>query len=384
MANENFIVSSLPDYVHNNREVLLKNFALVGTETRRRIGLQTGVKKDAYLNFLNVAPTLQSGASCGFSAAGDVALTQRTISTAMIKVDLEICPENLIGKWAEYLVRVSATENDLPFEQWIVDGLVAEINKKIEKLIWQGDHTQSSDASIKWIDGFLYIANADADVIDVNIASGVSAYNGLVQVYASIPEESLERGACIFVSPAIFRCFMQDLVGKNYFHYDPRVASPDEVILPGTDVRVVKTPGLAGSLKVLATFPENLVYGCDMEGDAEDIDIWFSQDNRNFRMQAKWNSGVQMAFPGQVVLGVFAAAPSMPAATNADALAAIATNTQTIATKSAGLDNLADIKTNTGTIATKSGTMDTSLGTIATQVTGLNAADKVFKTDEQE
>lgn len=335
MANENFIVSSLPAYVQNNRDVLLKNFALVGTDTRRRIGLQTGVKKDAYLNFLNVAPTLQAG-GCGFSASGDVALTQRTIATAMIKVNLEICPENLIGKWAEYLVRISATENDLPFEQYIVDGLVAEINKKIEKLIWQGDHTQSSNADIKWIDGFLYIANADADVIDVSIASGTSAYNGIVAVYAAMTEESLERGGMIFVSPAIFRAFMQELVVRNYFHYDPRDAAPDEVILPGTDVRVVKTPGLAGSLKILGTFPENMVYGCDMEGDAEDIDIWYSQDNRNFRVAVQWNSGVQFAFPAHVVLGAFAAAPSVPT----DYQAAIVANTAAIA---GNTDRTADV-----------------------------------------
>ena len=46
----NFLVSSLPDYVQTNQDLLIKNFALVGTDTRKRIGLQTGVKKDAYLN----------------------------------------------------------------------------------------------------------------------------------------------------------------------------------------------------------------------------------------------------------------------------------------------------------------------------------------------
>ena len=48
MATNNFIVTSLPAYVQESRDLLLKNFALVGTATRRRgITLQTGVKKDA-------------------------------------------------------------------------------------------------------------------------------------------------------------------------------------------------------------------------------------------------------------------------------------------------------------------------------------------------
>ena len=40
----NFLVSSLPDYVQTNREILVKSFGLVGTATRSRIGLQTGYK----------------------------------------------------------------------------------------------------------------------------------------------------------------------------------------------------------------------------------------------------------------------------------------------------------------------------------------------------
>jgi hypothetical protein len=73
---------------------------------------------------------------------------------------------------------------------------------------------------------------------------------------------------------------------------------------------VVRTPGLAGSLKLVGTCGDNLVYGCDMENDHEDIDLWWSQDDRVFKYQVKWNSGVAYHFPDQVVVGTFAAAPS--------------------------------------------------------------------------
>ena len=54
----NFNVSGLPAYVDQNRDLLLKNFALVGGGTRERISIQTGVKGKAAINFLDVAPTL--------------------------------------------------------------------------------------------------------------------------------------------------------------------------------------------------------------------------------------------------------------------------------------------------------------------------------------
>ena len=291
MASTNFVVSSLPAYVQTNRDLIIKSFALVGTDTRRRIGLQTGVKGKAYLNYLDLAPTLQDGSDCGFDAAGAITLTQRTVETALIAAQDDICPRSLVGTYAEYLVRINATEHDLPFEQYIIDTLVAQINKKIEKLIWQGD-TSSADTNLKWIDGFLVQMGADADVIPESIASGSTAYEGILQVYMSMPEETLERGGVIFVSPAIYRSFLQDLVALNYFHYAGAVnAAPEEFILPGSDVRVIKTPGLAGSLEIVGTFEKNLVYACDMENDNEDIDLWFSQDDRVFKYEVLWKIG---------------------------------------------------------------------------------------------
>ena len=61
----NYVVTSLPAYVQENRDLIIKNFALVGGETRKRISVKTGVKKAAYINYLNLTPTFQSGAGCG-------------------------------------------------------------------------------------------------------------------------------------------------------------------------------------------------------------------------------------------------------------------------------------------------------------------------------
>ena len=326
MATENFIVTSLPEYVQNNRNIFLKNFGLVGTATRLRdITIQTGVKTKEYINYIEVDPELQDGSACGFTASGEVTLTQRTVETALIKVNMDICPKTLLGKYPEYLVKIGAKSEDLPFEQYIVDGLIASLNKKIEKLIWQGDKTvHSSDSDLKWIDGWLAIAGDEEDVIDVSITSGTSAYDGLQQVYMALPEEVLERGGEIFVSPSIFRTFMQEMVMLNYYHYSgPQNAAPKEFYFPGSDTKVVSTPGLSGSLSILGTFPKNLVYATDMENNNEVIDIWFSQDDDVFKLKVEWNSGVEFAFPEFVVLGTFAAAPALPAASS---LADIAQN----------------------------------------------------------
>ena len=314
MSYTNFTVSGLTAYIAQSKDLLIKKLAL-GRGTRERISIQTGVKFKEHLHILDVAPALASGLDCGFSGAGTATLTERLIECPALKVNMEICPENLIGKYAEYLVRLNANENSLPFEEYLMDGIIDGINRQIETMIWLGDKTnQSSDPVKKWIDGFITIAaasvSASTGVVGESISSGKTAYEGLLQVYAKMTENCLERGGVIFVSPAIYRAFMQDMVALNFYHYNPGNEEAKEFPLPGTDVKIIRTEGLAGSLKVLGTYAANLYYGCDMENDNEDIKVWFSDDDQVYKLLAKWNSGVQIAFLDQVVLGTFAATPA--------------------------------------------------------------------------
>lgn len=294
-----YSVSALPAYVQDNHDLLVKNFALVGNGTRSRISIQTGIKHNAYINLLNLTPTLQSGAGCNFTAAGDAVLSNRLLETAQIKVNMEFCEKTLLGKYAEYLVKVNAVDNPFPFEEYIANALTDELNKKIEKLIWQGDKTShASDSNLKWINGFVHILGTGGTQ-----ATGTftTAYDAILGVYNALPEEVLEQGAEIYVSPAAFREFMQTMVSKNYFNYNPGNQEFGEFLLPGSDAKIVRTQGLSGTHLVVGTFAKNLVYGCDMENDEEKFDIWFSQDNRTWRVAVEWNSGVQIAFPGMAV-----------------------------------------------------------------------------------
>lgn len=308
MAAENFIVASLPDYVANNKEVLVNKFGLLGNGTRQRISIQTGVKGKAALNYLAMDVVLQDGSECAFTPEGSAELTQREIETALIKVDMEFCPRKLRGKYAEYLIRINAIEegNKLPFEEYIMDYIIDSINDRIEKMMWQGDTAKTGDNTLKWIDGYLKLAGAEEGVIDVAIASGKTAYEAILDVYMALPEGILDMNPEIYVSPAIFRKFVQEMVAKNW--YQITVGAPqDEFTLPGTDVKVVKTKGLAGTQNIVGTFPKNLFYGTDMEGDEEDIDLWYSKDDRLFKLEALWSSGVQIAYPDMLVLGTIAA-----------------------------------------------------------------------------
>lgn len=302
-----YTVSSLTDYVEQKRDVLIKSVVLGESkgDTIANCRKQLGVKGTERLNYLNVDPALQSGAGCGFNASGSTAFTERDITATRMKINDQFCPDDLIGKFAEYAVRIGANGNaeNMPFEQEIAEGIAEKIDEKLEKLVWQG-----SVSGGDLIDGFLTQAlGADsAATVNVSIASGSSVYDAIKKVVLAIPENLLDK-ALVFVSPTIYRAYIQELVEKNYYHYDPAFGEPKDMFFPGTSVKVHNTLGLAGDKKHLyASVWENMVYATDLMNDKEEFRLWFSDDADLFRVKVKWNSGVATLYPDSVVLGTAA------------------------------------------------------------------------------
>lgn len=300
-----FNKAGLADYVEQNKDQILSAIVL-GGKTISRMTKQTGIKTRAMINFLDLDPVFQDGSDCGFTPQGDVVLTQREIITGAIKVNKDLCERTLLSSYAEYEVRVAADDEKLPFEAEIVSLLTDKINAGMEKAVWQGD-TDSDNENLARFDGLLKIAGAETSVVKVSATASEGAYGAIKKMYMALPEELLEQDASIFVSPEVYREYIQGLVDKNNFHYSaPQNSNPDEYYFPGTNVKVVKTLGLAGTKKMVATYDANMYYGCDLEDAKETVKIWFSDDKDKFNIKVLWNAGVQFAFPNHVVLGTIA------------------------------------------------------------------------------
>lgn len=306
-----YTVSGLTTYVDVNKDVLIKDIVLGGVygDTIANLTKQLGVKTKERLNYLDVDPVLQSGTGCGFSANGKTEFTERDLETAAFKVNDQWCPDNLLSKFAEYLVRYGANANaaDMPFEKEIMDEIIKGINKKMEKQVWVGDKAASGSTDL--IDGFLTLAaNADsASTISVSIPTGTSVYAAIKSVIMQIPEEILDD-ATVFVAPAIYRAFVQELVEKNWYHYESGEIENSDLIFPGTNIKVHKTYGLTGDkTHIYASTYKNMVYGADLMNDKEEARLWFSDDDDLFKLKIKWNAGVMTYYPDMVVLGTAAA-----------------------------------------------------------------------------
>ena len=279
-------VDSLSAYVAENKDVILRDIVFGGEygDTIQLMAKELGVKGTAKIHPATIEAVLQEvNGACGFNAQGGLDIAEVTVETKNVKVNTEFCAEKLIGKFAEYKVRVGANQDALPFEAEIVEGLVKDINRQTEEGVWaQLNEGEATELTLK----------------------GTSAYDKVMEVYMAMDERVLEDGV-IFVSPALFREYVKNLVEKNLYHYNPADGALDEIFIPGTGVKVRKARGIKGKY-IFGTSPKNIIYATDFLGNNEEVKVWFSDDADTYRVKVRFNYGATVAFPELATKGTWA------------------------------------------------------------------------------
>lgn len=292
MATLNPIVTGITGYVENHRSELLSKAMLDG-RSRRAFNLMTDVKGPTTLNLLDTNVVFGE-LQCGWNESGSTEFSQRKLEPKALSVNMAFCDKKLLGTYAQYEVKVAAGLEEMPFEEKWTSQILASVNEQIEKMLYQGTGT---GAEFK---GLIPILSAESGTVKVNVSSGSSAYEYLKEVAKAIPVAV--KSPVILVSTPLYREYMQDLVAANLYHFDPGNGE-NEYKLPGTDIRVIAVDGLNGVENVIAADMANLFYGVSADEDSDTFDLWYSKDNREFRLAINFIAGVQVAFPNEVVLG---------------------------------------------------------------------------------
>lgn len=295
-----FDVSGLEDYTKENRLPLLAK-SILGAHTLDHVTIQGDCRGNKVaINILDVDAPFQDGSQCGWDANGTAKFTQRMIEPVPIKINMSLCDKDLLKKWNSYEVQVSALPEDkrLPFEEYIMNQLADSIKAKIEKYMWVGD----ADNAGQW-DGFLTIAGDDANINSLeDAAAGTAVYEVIKNVYMATPEAVADKDDYeIYVSPSLFRQFIQELVAANLYHFNPN-DDRRTYLLPGTNVPVISIEGLEGENVVVAARKSNLFAGVDMASDSSDISVWYSKDNREHRIAVEFVMGAQYAFSDEITM----------------------------------------------------------------------------------
>ena len=251
----------------------------------------------------------QSGGSCGFTASGSTTFTQRTVTVGKIKVNEALCPKDLEAKYLQKALPTGSMYDSIPFEQEFADKKAKTIAAQLETALWQGD-TASGNAQLARFDGLLkLIAPAGAPVAGVidgnpgNVASLTTAtiIAAVDEVYTLIPASIVANGdVVIFAGMDAFRMYTVALKEANLFHYAAD-AVDFEIVLPGTNVKLVAVNGLNGTDKLIATRLSNLYLGVDLLNEEEKFELFYAKEADEMRFVAEFKMGVNYAFPTEIV-----------------------------------------------------------------------------------
>lgn len=287
-------VSSISNYVEQNKSALVGK-AVMAAQTLKHIDTQVGVKGATALNNLTTNFSFKDGRACGFNPEGNAEISQRILNPKVMAVQMQFCPKDLIDTYLNEEVRIAATGSDMPAEEAVVGHILKSVKAKLETALWKGDEGTG-------MQGFKTIDTTGKVV--VNYSDKTTAYDKILAVYMAMPTEILngEEEVGIFVGADMYRQYIQDLIKANMFHHDAHEGI-GEIYIPGTNVKIICANGLNGTGEVWGSFLSNFVYGTDMTGDEEIFDLWYSNDDRVWKLDIEFNASVQVRFPDLLVVG---------------------------------------------------------------------------------
>lgn len=293
-----FDLTSLTKYVEQNKLDIIRK-VVMSTKAQDLFNLQTGIKGDTAINILETTPTLQDGTTCGFSADGTSKFSQRLIKPAKIKVNMSWCERDLENYYMNFMCKIGVGNEALTFEQFITDSIIEKINVQKENLLCKGNKTSGN-----LIDGLVTIAKtSDGFISNSETTQTITTTKALIEkVYSEIPVEILnDKDTVIICGSDIYRQYVAELMPYNYFNYKTDITPDMELVIPGTNTRLIALNGLNGTNEVLGLNTRNVYVGVDLQNDSETFDMWYSKDDDMFKFNCRFELGLQVAFPDQVV-----------------------------------------------------------------------------------
>lgn len=305
-SNFDYDVSGLNAYVDDQREDLIHR-SVTEAQTLSYIAIQQGIKGTEDLKLLNDSIIYQTG-DCSMSPSGDTIFTDRQISVETIGYLKRFCQKDLAGFWTQLALRPGAMAEDktLPFEQVLINYLLELHAFELEKLIWQGNKL-SGVGNLAFMNGFNQFLTVANGCVDLNQSGAVSinatnAFDIFYEAFTETPANIAEGQDFIcFTGRENFNFLLKNLVDDNLFHFNPtQIGTMNEILLPGTNMRVVKVNGLNGTTKIYTGRASHFYFGTDLSSDFESYDLWYSFDDDVIYLRSKFRAGVQVPFLNQV------------------------------------------------------------------------------------
>jgi len=284
--------------------------------------VSAALKEANSLNFLTlmenvkykaVIQKMESGseladATCDFTAAGTLALTEAIIEPKNLQVNLEICSLNLLDSWEALEMRAGAgAPAPASFDDYLVSHLAGRISQGVENAIWSG--TTGAGSFLGLTTDTTGILTVDGTVVDIaNTGGAGTAYTAgnivgnLQALAAAIPSNIYTKeDLFIYMSPKSYRLYISAMSTLNYINMS-QMNDSYQPFFEGIKIAVCN--GFEDD-KLVAAEKSNLFFGTDLISDSTNItmlDMAPLNGSLNTRLIARFTGGVQVGIGADVVL----------------------------------------------------------------------------------
>ena len=283
-----FDVAALPAYTDQLSLDLISKVVLK-TDLLDYIDLRSGFTSGTVAINLVDAALPVSALSCGWTSDGQVTYTQVNVIIESLQSKTEMCVEDLRATYQSAFMNAGTGNDFIPFENVISESYADKLRKYNEGFLING----SAGGAMTGLKGQITAANG-ANLQGGAIAAwtAANAFEQALDLYDAIDESVKDRDDLIMVvSPDAYRALVRALVAQNLYHFNS-VESNDILILPGTNVTVVKSSGLVGSDNKFAGPGKMILAATGLTDELDNFRFFYDEAADVMKFRAAWRLGV--------------------------------------------------------------------------------------------
>ena len=251
--------------------------------------------------------SLVADASCDFTDAGTLALTENVLTPKNLQINLDLCKATLLDSWEALEMRAGAgAPPPASFDDYVISYMGEIIANGVEGSVWSGTGATAGEfegfltatTGAFAVDGTVNSSTASAAYTAANIIANLQTLTGdmAANISAVLRKEDLH----IYMSPKTYALYISAVSTLGYVNaYN---MNGDYVpVFEGYKIAVCN--GMPND-QLVAAEKSNLFFGTDLLGDQTRIslmDMAALDGSDNMRLVARYSAGVQLGIGADIV-----------------------------------------------------------------------------------
>ena len=262
------------------------------------------VKYKSNIQAMNNTVSSVADATCDFTSAGTLALTEKVLEPKNLQVNLELCKSTLLDSWEALQMRAGAgAPPPASFDDYVISYMGEIIAEATENSIWSGTAVAGKfNGFLGAVTGYLQ-AGVDGTVVQ-DAATGAYTAGTIIAelqgIVAAIPSAVLgKEDLHIYMSQRTYQYYISAVSTLGYVNaYNMN----GDYVPMFEGYKIAPCNGMEENQMVVAQ-KSNLYYGTDLLSDStrlDLIDMSFTGSD-NMRLVARYSGGVQTGTGADIV-----------------------------------------------------------------------------------